>query len=265
MPPTSSLRLRALPAVACALLLAACGSGGGDGDVDTRCFGVAQVPGWSIHVTSDFHDHVVVDTFTAQLNSTFDATASAGPVQHSHTNADAFTWYGHTPTGSVSGVDSLQRSTVDSTIGTTTGFGPGPSASYGPYISVNTSTCKATLGAIVFAKVDINHVTHPLVHDTILAGFPFVPDLTIDSLAVANGFTVASGKVKSLMINAPFGTTAEYRVGGLAGLYSQTDTLRFDSATVSWTATPLSTFPTATPVSRELPMLSNGAIPLPRQ
>lgn len=257
---------RLLAASGLATLLAACGSGGGGADADTRCFGVAQVPGWSIHVTSDFHDHVVVDTFTAQLNATFDATASAGPVQHSHTNADAFTWYGHTPTsGSVGGVDSLQRSTVDSTVGTMSGFAPGPNASYGPYLSVNTATCKATLGALIFAKVDIAHVGTPLVHDTVLAGFPFIPDLTIDSLAVANGFTVTSGKVKSVALDAGFGTTAEYRVGGLVGLYSNTDTLRFDSATVSWTATPLSAFPSAIGPAPELRMLPNGAVLLPRR
>lgn len=262
--PSRALRLLAAPLLP--LLVAACGSGSGDGGVDDRCFKIAQVAGWSIHVTSSYLDHTTVDTFTVALRSDVNATGTAGPAIKSHTNANAYAWYAKTPTGTISGLDSLSGiAAADSMVGTVIGFGPGPTSGYGPYLSVNLATCQATLGAIIFSRVTIARHGSPTVTDTILAAFPFAPGLTIDSLAVANGFTVASGKVPALMPAAPFGTTGEYRIGGLAALYSISDTATLDSATVSWTATPVASLTSATPAPPGVMMLENGAIVLPRR
>src|SRR5689334_14544102 len=84
-----------------AVLLAACGSGGGGGP-DTRCFGVAQVPAWQIHLISAFADTGSVDSIRLTLHAAINATGTTGPVQASNTNPDGFVWVGPKPTGTIS-------------------------------------------------------------------------------------------------------------------------------------------------------------------
>ena len=260
---------RAATALALTLLVAACGSGGGGGP-DTRCFGVAQVPGWQIHLTSSFADTGSVDSFKVALHSTIDGTASTGPVQPSTTNANGFAWFGGKPTGTISGTDTvvvIHTIGRDTVVGTVVGFAPGPNARTGPYLSVDLSTCKATVGALVYAGATLAQTGQPKVTDTSIAAYPFQPGLTIDSLFVANGFTISAAKVTSVVQDAPFGATAEYRVGGLSKPYAGDPTPGFDSATVAWTVTPLAA--PAAPAIRGAPvgadLLPSGALPPPRR
>jgi hypothetical protein len=259
-------RSAAVPFFALPLLLAACGSGGGDGGPDTRCFGVAQVAGWSIHVTSSFADAGAFDSFNILLHADVNATGTAGPVQASNANPDGYAWYSGTPTGTLSAHDTVINSNPspdDTTVGTATAYGPGPNAKVGPYLSVNLATCQATLGAILYSQVtEVSSVSGSL-QDTIFAAYPFQPGLTIDSLAVANGWTVTAGKIPTVLPSASFGSTGEYRVGGLSAPYgTAASPPALDSATVSWTATPLASLPVAarTPTPAGFILLPNGAL-----
>ena len=242
MPTFAPGRIPAALALALALALAACGGSGGDGGPDGRCFGVAQVPGWQIHLTSGFTDTGSVDSFTVALHSTVDGTASTGPVQPSVTNPNGFSWFGGKPTGTITAKDTVivaHKSGPDTIVGTAVGFAPGPNSRTGPYLSVDLASCKATVGALVYASVTEVQSGQPTITDTIFAAYPFQPGLTIDSLFVANGFTISAAKVPSVLPDAPFGATAEYRVGGLSAVYANDSTPGFDSATVAWTVTPL--------------------------
>lgn len=257
-------RLAAAPLLT--LLLAACGSGGGNGGPDDRCFKVAQVPGWQIHMISSFADTGSVDTtYQVRLHASLDATGSTGPVQTSHTNANGFAWFAGTPTGTITAQDTViyyHPPTTDTIVGHATGYGAGPSARVGPYLSVDLSSCKATLGAIVYSTVTESQHGHTDILDTLIAAYPFLPGITIDSLFVANGLTVPSAKIPSVLISAPFGATGEYRVGGLTTPYDSVVSPAFDSATVSWTLAPLAslTAPVARGGSTRFMTLPNGAV-----
>lgn len=220
-----------------AALLTACGSGGGGGP-DTRCFGVAQVPAWQIHMISTFGDTGSVDTFRVALHAAINATGTTGPIQASNTNPDGFSWIGQKPTGTIAATDTVITTNHDTLIAVGSAFGPGPSTKVGPYVSVNLATCKATFGATLYSVVTETHTGHPAVTDTILAAYPFLPGLTVDSLFVANGFTVPTAKVASLKLTSSFGTTGEYRVGGLSFPYDSAASPALDSASVSWAVTP---------------------------
>lgn len=245
-----------------ALLLAACGSGGGGGE-DTRCFGVAQVPAWQIHMISSFSDAGAFDTFTVALHAAINATGTTGPVQASNSNPNGFAWVGPKPTGTIAATDTLILNSHDTLVAVASGFGPGPSTKVGPYVSVNLATCQATLGAILYSVVTESNTGHPDVTDTIIAAYPFLPGITIDSLFVANGITVPTTKVASLLIKTSFGSTGEYRVGGLASpAYDSASSVPFDSASVSWAVTPSAT-PAAPPAhskAAELLTLPSGVI-----
>lgn len=259
---------RAAAALAVTLLLAGCGSGGGNGGPDARCFGVAQVPGWQIHLVSSFADTGSVDSFTVALHSTIDGTASTGPVQPSNTNPNGFAWFGGKPTGTITGKDTVRiahSGSTDTIVGTAGGFAPGPNARTGPYLSVDLSTCKATVGALIYSSVAEAQSGHPVVTDTIIAAYPFQPGLTIDSLFVANGFTISAAKVPSVLENAPFGATAEYRVGGLSAVYANDTTPGFDSATVAWTVTPLASLAAPRGATVGADFLPSGALLPPRR
>jgi hypothetical protein len=254
-----------------AFLLAACGSSGGDGGPDDRCFKVAQVPGWQIHMISSFADTGSVDTtYQVRLHANLDATGSTGPVQASHANPNGFAWFAGTPTGTIAAQDTViahHPPTTDTVVGHATGFGAGPSARVGPYLSVDLSACKATLGAIVYSTVTKSQHGHADVLDTLIAAYPFLPGIPIDSLFVANGLTVPSATIPSVLLSAPFGATGEYRVGGLSDPYDSVVSPAFDSATVSWTVARLAslTAPARRGAAAGFTALPNGAVLPPKR
>src|SRR5882724_12337975 len=114
-----------------ALLVAACGSGGGNGGPDSRCFGVAQVAAWHIHMVSSFGDTGSIDTtFHVRLHASIDANGSTGPVQASNSNPNGFAWFAGTPAGTITAQDtviSYHPPTTDTLVGHVDGFGTGPS------------------------------------------------------------------------------------------------------------------------------------------
>lgn len=235
---------RFLAAPAVVLLLAACGSSGGDGGPDTRCFGVAQVPGWQVHVTSSFADQGNTDTLSLSLHATLDATGQAGPVQASSINNSGYSWFAGLPTGTFAGRDTVISITADTIVSTATQFGKGPGKSYGPYVSVNLATCQASLGAVLFSVVSVHNSKTGTVLDTIFAAYPVYSGLTIDSLAVANGWTLPAAKYASALPSASFPVLGgQYRAGGSVDPYVAAGSADLDSATVSWTVTPLASFP----------------------
>lgn len=252
-----------------AVLLAACGSGGGGGGPDTRCFGVAQVPAWQIHLISAFADTGSVDTFRIALHAAINATGTTGPVQASATNHDGFSWIGPAPGGTIAATDTVIINGVshDTVIATASGFAPGPNTKVGPYVSVNLATCQATVGAILYSVVSEANTGNPTVVDSILAAYPLHPGVTIDSLFVANGFTIPTETVPSRLPTASVGATGEYRVGGLSAAYANDTTPGFDSASVSWAVTPAAV--PAAPARRSgaapLITLPSGAIVPPRR
>lgn len=235
---------RFLAAPAVVLLLAACGSGGGDGGPDTRCFGVAQVPGWQVHVTSAFADQGTADSQTVRLHATLDATGQSGPVQASSINSNGYSWFGGLPAGTLAVHDTVISTTFDTIAGTSTTFGKGPGKSYGTYVSVNLATCQASLGALIYSVVSKHSSKTGTILDTLFAAYPVYSGLTIDSLAVANGWSVPTATYPSVLPSASFLTSGgQYRAGGLVAPYAPADTATLDSATVSWSVTPLATFP----------------------
>ena len=248
------------------LLLAGCGSGGGDGGPDTRCFGVAQVVGWQVHVTGAFGDQGVADSLTLSLHATFDGTGVAGPVQPSITSKNGFGWYAGKPTGTFAAADTQISTTSDTIIGAAAAFGAGPAKNYGPYVSVNLATCQASVGAILYSVVTrTDSKAGTSVLDTIFAAYPYYSGLTIDSLAVADGWTVPSAKVRSVLQSASFGTGGEYRVGGLSDPYLAAGTT-LDSATVSFTVTPVTTLAApGTAAPEGATMLPSGVLVPPKR
>jgi hypothetical protein len=229
-------------------LVAACGSGGNT-EPDTRCFGAAQVPGWTIQVVSSFADAGVVDTFNYKLHATVNATGTAGPVQTSKTNPSGRVWYSGLPTGTLGATDTLISTSLksdDTLQGVATAFGPGPNHNFGPYLSLDLATCKATLGALLYSQVTETRVVSSFViQDTLFAGYPFLPNLTVDSLFVANGISVPASKVPSGQPGTSFGATGAYHVGGLVFAFIGDTVVGLDSATVGWTVTPLASLPGA--------------------
>lgn len=259
---------RLLVAPALALLLAGCGSGGGTGQPDTRCFGVAQVAGWSIHVVAAFADTGSTDTAQVALHATLDGTGTAGPVQSSSTNTDGFGWFSGRPTGTFAAADTVVFGAAhDTVVGTSSAFGKGPVKNYGPYVSVNLATCQASVGALLYSVVSQKESGHAAVLDTIFAAYPYFSGITIDSQAVADGWTVTSGKFHAVLPDAPFvATGGEYRAGGLVGPYTTFGSATLDSATVSFTVTPLASLAApGTPFPEGATLLPNGILVPPRR
>jgi hypothetical protein len=133
---------------------------------------------------------------------------------------------------------------------------------------VDLSTCHASVGALLFS-VTTQHdsKTGTSLTDTIIAAYPYYTVLTLDSLAVANGWTLPATKVRAVLPNSAFGSGGEYRVGGLVNPYVQFGTADFDSATVSWTVSPVATL--AAPPARGdragPELLPNGALLPPKR
>jgi hypothetical protein len=82
--------------------------------------------------------------------------------------------------------------------------------------------------------------------DTLNVGYAFAPGFTIDTGSANTGWALAPLKVRSITQNAPFHTAPEFRAGGFATPYTAGNNVALlDSATVGWSAVPVSTPATA--------------------
>ncbi|HWA40208.1 MAG TPA: hypothetical protein VG712_01270 [Gemmatimonadales bacterium] len=259
------IRIRSLPVLGTLALVAACGGdGGGDGGPDTRCFGIAQVPAWAIHITSSFSDTGSFNGSTMLLHVTMDVADTTGAVV---TQAHGVSWFGASTTGTITRRDTLiNGATHDTTVGVShrpSGIGSaGGLATL--YVSTNLESCTASIGGVVQAPEStfVNGVFDHV--DTLNVGYAFAPGFTIDAGSPGAGWALAPLAVRSITQNGPFHTAPEYRAGGFASSYTAGNNVALlDSATVGWTATPVAT--PASMVAVPMVTLQNGrVIPLAR-
>lgn len=242
-----------------AVFLSACG-GGDEGGPDTRCAGVAQVPAWRVEVGATFNDLGIKDSFDIRLHHTFTAadTTGAGII-----DGNSVAWFGGVPSGTLAMHDTIINTNAnDTTAGIATTFAPSP-AGPGVYVSVDLASCAMAVGALVYAPVSLstNGVSDGV--DTLMVGYPFGPLFQANEMTMTAGVLVGPITVGSVTANAPFGSGAWYRVGGLNGPYvAGGATAVLDDASVSFLAYPLAVAPaaggTAAPFVGQ--MHPNGAI-----
>lgn len=246
---SSPVRSRVLGSVLSVAALTACGGDGGGGP-DERCFGVAQVPAWTITMNVDFHDVGTADSFSIRLNHNIQAQALTNAGEITSGNPDGRQWFSGVPTGTLAVHDtSINTILNDTTVGTGTMFvglgNSGASALSGLYVAVGMTGCSAAVGAqFVTAMTTTVNGTNPIL-DTIFVGYPLFQGNLVDSAAVEAGWEVVAGtpdsRIRSVTGNAPFTGGREYRVGSLTAPYIRNGAVAvFDSATVSWMAVPAS-------------------------
>ncbi|HVX88283.1 MAG TPA: hypothetical protein VG940_05095, partial [Gemmatimonadales bacterium] len=236
------MRTRSLPVLGALVLVAACGGGDGGDGPDTRCFGIAQVPAWAIHITSSFSDTGSYNGSEMRLHAAFDVADTTGAVV---TQAHGVSWFGASTTGTVTRTDTLiNTATHDTTVGVShrpSGIGSaGGLATL--YVSTNLESCTASIGGVVQAPEStfVNGVFDQV--DTLNVGYAFAPGFTIDAGSPDAGWALAPLKVRSITQNGPFHTAPEFRAGGFATSYTAgSNVALLDSATVGWTATPVAT------------------------
>lgn len=251
-----TLRSRCALPVAALLALAACGSDDGPTPPDTRCGGLAQVAAWRITFNSAIHSNVVSDSLDLRLNDSMTATdtTAAGTLVPGSSDPDGRAWLGGTPGGSLSAHDTLIISTShDTIIGSASAFAASiliPSVP-GMLISADLSTCHIDFGGQLSALMVISDTGATTDTATVFLAYVRSPSVLYDSTVAANGFALASQKVFSPLESYPtFSPDPEYRVGSLTAFFPSTTV--FDSATISFSVTPLAAAPAARPGSAGL-------------
>lgn len=258
------LRTRSLASVGALVLLAACGGDDGPSGPDTRCFGIAQVPAWEVHVTSSFGDTGSYNGMTMRLHVAMDVADTTGAVVK---QPHGVSWFGASTSGTITRTDTLINGTTDDT---TVGVSHRPSGGGSTgglatlYVATNLETCVASIGGVVQAPEStfVNGVFEAV--DTLNVGYAFAPGFTIDTGSVDAGWTLAPLKVRTITQNGPFHTAPEYRAGGFATSYTAGNNVALlDSATVGWSATPVAT-PASTVAVPAIAIQDGRIVALPR-
>ena len=219
-------------------LLSACGDD--DNGPDTRCFNAAQVPAWDVAFTVQFSDTgTAQDTFRVRLNHQVDGNGTTGPA-FATSGFEGRAWFTIKATGSMVVHDTvINVNLADTLAAVASAFSghPGDQGDFsGGYVSVNLETCKADVGALFFGPATITTDGVAGGIDTLRIGYSLVQDLTVDSLAVANGWTIPAAKVATRAGAFDFAHERQYLALSVSGRYAPGANV--DSATISFVATP---------------------------
>lgn len=221
------------------LLAAAACSNNGSGP-DMRCHGAAQVPAWNVAWTVSFADTGTArDSFAIRLHHDVAGTGTTGPEAPT-TQFDGVAWFTRHPTGTLAVNDSvITLATHDTAVGVATVLTPaavGAGSFSGGYVAIDLANCTADIGSEFWAEM--HHSTNGFAQgtDTIKIGYSLVQNLTVDSTAVANGWTIPAQKVATKAGAYDFVNDRQYLALSLSGRYAPG--VSADSATISFTVTP---------------------------
>jgi hypothetical protein len=229
---------RLLGACLAVSLLAACADEGNG--PDRRCFDVAQVPAWTVAWTVAFSDTgTAQDSFRVRLHHDVSGTGVTGPA-FATSEFEGRAWFTLSPTGTIAINDTVINVNVgDTTAGVATAFSPHPvgaGAFSGGYVSVDLETCTASIGALYFAPMTMTIDGSGTGIDTIQVGYPLVRALTVDSMAVADGWVFPPTKVATRAGAYDFLYDQQYLPLSLGGRYAPG--VLVDSASIGFTVTP---------------------------